>query len=349
MAISTTPRTFGAALVVAQIVDLATLPSDGLTLGTQVYVSATGTSFVLALSSASVNHTTVEAVQGISGARWLLVTSGSSTVNTSAPVSGDGSGGTPITIADGAIANAKLTTAPLVTAGKAGGQSIVGGTAASEALTLQSTANATRGKINLGGAGTSFFDEVAGSVKVSGDGTTEQVNYRVTPTSDSGIGAGMGVFGNALAFFCNGARGFIYQGAANVLTFACNLAGLVAVDPGGNTVFRTDSTNMGARFSRRAQRAKGTNAASASPLVLANDGNTFHVTGTTNFAGILTTDWQAGAEINLIFDGVLTITHNSGAPGTNAVKVFFKSGANLTTAANVTLRLVYDGSIWYEI
>lgn len=115
-----------------------------------------------------------------------------------------------------------------------------------------------------------------------------------------------------------------------------------------NPLITFDKTN-GALLTKRLQYAKGAAVASAAPLVLGNDGNVFHVTGTTNFAGIVTTNWQAGAEIILIFDGILTITHNSGAPGASAVKVFFKSGANLTTAVNSTVRLVYDGSIWYEV
>jgi hypothetical protein len=45
-------------------------------------------------------------------------------------------------------------------AGVAGGQTITGGTAASETLTLRSTSHATLGKVILGAAGTSAYDEV---------------------------------------------------------------------------------------------------------------------------------------------------------------------------------------------
>lgn len=45
-------------------------------------------------------------------------------------------------------------------AGRSGGQTLIGGTAASQTLTLQSTSNATRGKVILGAAGTSAYDEV---------------------------------------------------------------------------------------------------------------------------------------------------------------------------------------------
>lgn len=50
--------------------------------------------------------------------------------------------------------------------GQAGGQTAIGGTATGESLTLQSTAFATRGKINLGSAGTSFFDEANNYLKI---------------------------------------------------------------------------------------------------------------------------------------------------------------------------------------
>lgn len=55
--------------------------------------------------------------------------------------------------------------------GKAGGQTATGGTAASEALTLQSTTNATKGKIFLGSAQRSWFDEAAAGSAISGTGT----------------------------------------------------------------------------------------------------------------------------------------------------------------------------------
>lgn len=48
----------------------------------------------------------------------------------------------------------------LLLAGRAGGQIAIGGTAAGEDLTLQSTAHATRGSVIFGLAGTSVYDEV---------------------------------------------------------------------------------------------------------------------------------------------------------------------------------------------
>lgn len=60
--------------------------------------------------------------------------------------------GTGLTLTGSTVSNDLIT-------GKAGGQSAVGGTAASESLTLKSTTNATKGKIYLGAANLSFYDE----------------------------------------------------------------------------------------------------------------------------------------------------------------------------------------------
>lgn len=45
-------------------------------------------------------------------------------------------------------------------AGRSGGQTLIGGTAASNGLTIKSTSNATKGKVIFGNAGTTAYDEV---------------------------------------------------------------------------------------------------------------------------------------------------------------------------------------------
>ncbi len=94
------------------------------------------------------------------------------------------------------------TAAPVLArlGGVAGGQTLSGGTAASENLTLASTANATKGKINLGSA--SSYDELAArlgvgtlspSAKLHALATTEQLrlgydvsNYLSTTVGNTG-------------------------------------------------------------------------------------------------------------------------------------------------------------------
>ena len=88
---------------------------------------------------------------------------------------------------------------------------------------------------------------------------------------------------------------------------------------------------------------KGGDIASASPLVLDDDGNYFDVTGTTGFSQITST---AGNFFILQFDGVLTMTHNGTTldlPGeaniTTAagdVGVFFSTGTNTVQCVSYT-------------
>ena len=68
---------------------------------------------------------------------------------------------------------------------------------------------------------------------------------------------------------------------------------------------------------------KGGDLTSASPLVIATDGNYFDVTGTTNFAAMTV---AANRQFTLQFDGALTMTHH-------ATNLELPSEANITTAA----------------
>lgn len=82
-------------------------------------------------------------------------------------------------------------------AGRATGQSIIGGTAASETLTLKSTSNATKGKVIFGNAGTTAYDEVNERVGIgtASPGTILEVSkagsleIRATNTSTSSYAA----------------------------------------------------------------------------------------------------------------------------------------------------------------
>lgn len=95
---------------------------------------------------------------------------------------------------------------------------------------------------------------------------------------------------------------------------------------------------------KRDQQLKGADAASATIVTLVN-GNFFDITGTTTITEILGTGWQAGAEVVLQFDGILTITNNSG--GTN--DILTGDGNNITTAAGFVLGLRFNGTDWLEV
>ena len=96
--------------------------------------------------------------------------------------------------------------------------------------------------------------------------------------------------------------------------------------------------------SNRHQWAKGADVASASTLTLGDDGNFFHITGTTTINQITPTNWQAGSTVILYFTGSLTVTHNSG--GTN--DIMLASGANKSAVAGNTLQLTFNGTDWIE-
>lgn len=96
--------------------------------------------------------------------------------------------GTGITLSPSPITTTGSVTANLST-GKAGGQSCIGGTAASENLTLSSTAHATKGKILLG---TSAYDEVNNRLGINQATPTSRLHIvttglGTTQVSTSGI------------------------------------------------------------------------------------------------------------------------------------------------------------------
>jgi hypothetical protein len=90
---------------------------------------------------------------------------------------------------------------------------------------------------------------------------------------------------------------------------------------------------------------KGSDIASASTITIGN-GRYFHVTGTTSITDI---DWSVstnGREAILVFDGVLTLTHN-------ATSLILPGGASITTAAGDRAAFVQDAGnnvvcLWYQ-
>lgn len=84
--------------------------------------------------------------------------------------------------------------------------------------------------------------------------------------------------------------------------------------------------------------AIGASIASAATINLTTaTGNTVHLTGTTTITAVTL---GAGMTRNVIFDGVLTLTHH-------ATNNNLPSGANITTAANDRARYISDGTTVY--
>ena len=129
---------------------------NGLTEQVQNFATGTGgTDFNI--SSATATHTfnlpTASAINrgALSSANW-------STFNSKISPSDTASMLTPyINLAGTGLTKSSQTLSSNLSTGVAGGQSVVGGTAASNSLTLSSTTNATKGKILFG---TSAYDEV---------------------------------------------------------------------------------------------------------------------------------------------------------------------------------------------
>jgi len=79
---------------------------------------------------------------------------------------------------------------------------------------------------------------------------------------------------------------------------------------------------------------KGADLTSAATVTLANaTGNVVHVTGTTAITSL--GNASAGLERTVIFDGILTLTHN-------ATSLILPTGANITTAAGDAARFICD-------
>lgn len=118
-----------------------------------------------------------------------------------------------------------------------------------------------------------------------------------------------------------------------------SLTGNVTVDGGSSRYFRL--TN--ARF----QETKGANVAAANDLTLGSDGNVFTITGNTQINAILTTNWQAGSRIDLLFTGTPKLKHNTtGGAGTSPLDL--AGDVDWTAAAGDAITLLYTGTAWME-
>lgn len=93
---------------------------------------------------------------------------------------------------------------------------------------------------------------------------------------------------------------------------------------------------------------QGSNVSSANTVTLANDGTSFLITGMTEIDAITSTGWTDGSIVYLIFDGALTVKHNTaGAAG--SLPIFLSGSADLTTTTNSTLTLLKQSDKWNEL
>lgn len=85
--------------------------------------------------------------------------------------------------------------------------------------------------------------------------------------------------------------------------------------------------------------------ASAANVTLTAGAPLIEISGTTTINTFTSTGWADGMVVWLRFQGILTLTHNSG--GTNDFMT--KSGANITTAAGMVLEFMFDGTDMVEV
>ena len=96
------------------------------------------------------------------------------------------------------------------------------------------------------------------------------------------------------------------------------------------------SSFTGGALTSALDEAKGANIASAATTNIgAATGNLVHITGTTTITALGTV--QAGTRRVVVFDGILTLTHN-------ATSLILPTGANITTAAGDVATFVSEGS-----
>ena len=182
--------------------------------------------------------------------------------------------------------------------------------------------------------GTSWYE-----VGASGGGKFPDTTFAVQDDGDItkqlliSLGGATSTFDTTLVFIHTADRSITFPDATTTL------AGL-----GVAQTFTLTNTFAELIHTGRHQYDKGADIASASGLTLGTDGNVFDITGTTTINTITPTNWQAGSVIILQFDGILTVTHNSG--GTN--DILLAGATNFVTSAGNTLTLFFNGTDWIE-
>lgn len=178
----------------------------------------------------------------------------------------------------------------------------------------------------------------------TGDSITTAVDV-----SDSEISNAMAVGGNPILFSKTTPSSVTYKvglhdGTTKFLISDSAEGGdnnFVTIDDNGTSSYIT--------FNGRTQTSKGGDVASASTLTVGNDGNYFHITGTTTINYITTTNWQKGSVIILKFNGSVTVTHNAGSVPASTAAILLSGAANFSATADDTLMLVFDGTTWREV
>lgn len=114
-----------------------------------------------------------------------------------------------------------------------------------------------------------------------------------------------------------------------------------------NTTIAGASTFYLAISNGRFQTGAGAAIAAANNLVTGNDGNQFSTTGNTQINAITTSNWQAGAHIELIFTGTPLLKNNT-AGGVNTAVMLLAGSVDYQAASGDLIGFSYDGTVWHE-
>jgi hypothetical protein len=261
----------------------------------------------------------------------------------------------------------KITDSALFAAllGRVGGQTLRGGTGSGDNLTLLSTSHATKGKVLLGTL--SGYDEVndrlglgtqspSAKQHVLGSVLGELEIARLENTDNTAASLLQAIYthyrlrGNGAATART--AGYIRVGKEGNFDSAANMDATIdlmpSIDETPTNTFSASAT-YGARCYRRLNKAKGADVGSANDMTLGDAGNLFQITGTTQINRITTTGWLQGAEITLKFSGSVTVTHQGAATSGALARLNLAGAVNFSATANDVLKLVYDGTDWFEV
>lgn len=142
----------------------------------------------------------------------------------------------------------------------------------------------------------------------------------------------------------NGAATLVLSATNQSVVLVAMATGWVVLAQGGGAtataaeaIAATDASKFVTPSALKPFGRQGANIASAGTITVTDDGDYFHVTGTTTITDIDMTTDATGREFTLVFDGVLTLTHN-------ATTLILPGGTNIITAAGDAFTFRSEGS-----
>ena len=142
----------------------------------------------------------------------------------------------------------------------------------------------------------------------------------------------------------NGAATLVLSATNQSVVIVAMATGWIVLAQGGGAtataaeaIAATDASKFVTPSALKPFGRQGANIASAGTITVTDDGDYFHVTGTTTITDIDMTTDATGREFTLVFDGALTLTHN-------ATTLILPGGANITTAAGDVFTFKSEGS-----